>query len=148
MASDNDQGTDLIVEDLFHLVNEHPGDNEFHFIYNALGGQCQDAVSCEPFSRNHRARDKLKNNDQLNALYHVDAKDITIPNQQIRDRVHCHYRHCYDIGNRLPLDIQTQINEEMQMDQKYDDYEGESFSYFVNSQFKRVNEAHADKYQT
>eukprot|EP01083_Nonionella_stella_P276624 939977_1 len=149
MASDDYQGADVMVEDSFHLINKHTGDDEFHFIYNALGGQCQDAVSCEKFSRNHRARDKLKNNDQLHALYHVGAtaKD-TIPTQQIIDKIHCHYRHCYDIGNRLPLEIQTQIQEEIQTDQKYDDYDGGRLSYFVNSTFKRVNEVRGNKYQT
>ncbi len=46
MKTNNNVDIQVAVEDLFHLINTHKTDDEFDFIYNELGGECNN-MSCD-----------------------------------------------------------------------------------------------------
>eukprot|EP01083_Nonionella_stella_P111602 327478_1 len=99
-----------MLDNFGHLMQKHNynKDNdiadEFETIYNALGGHC-DIATCEQFKRHNTYRDHTsigitKPSTNLKDIYGVDD-DIDVTHKQIVDKIHCFYRHCYDIGNRL-----------------------------------------------
>eukprot|EP01083_Nonionella_stella_P135229 411354_1 len=103
-----------VLDNFGHLMQKHNhGEDhladEFHHIYDALGGCC-DIKTCARFSRHQTYRDNHSkaSNKTLQAIYDVDD-DIEVTHKQIIDKIHCFYRHCYDIGNRVIPTGKTQI---------------------------------------
>eukprot|EP01083_Nonionella_stella_P228103 808668_1 len=96
---------------LMHKHNHHEHDvaDEFESIYKALGGAC-DIKTCKRFKRHqiYRERDQIASQNTLKDIYNVDD-DTEVTHKQIVDKIHCFYRHCYDIGNRLTPDEEEQM---------------------------------------
>eukprot|EP01083_Nonionella_stella_P056631 149000_1 len=96
---------------LMHKHNHHEHDvaDEFESIYKALGGAC-DIKTCKRFKRHqiYRERDQIASQNTLKDIYNVDD-DTEVTHKQIMDKIHCFYRHCYDIGNRLTPDEEEQM---------------------------------------
>eukprot|EP01083_Nonionella_stella_P297973 1011674_1 len=89
-----------------HNYEEHDVADEFETIYNVLGGYC-DIATCDQFKRHNTYRDHTSIATNLTDIYRVDD-DIDVTHKQILDKIHCFYRHCYDIGNRLTSEQHTQ----------------------------------------
>eukprot|EP01083_Nonionella_stella_P116466 346072_1 len=103
-----------ILDNFGHLMlrhNHHEYDlaDEFESIYNILGGYC-DIQTCTRFKRHqvYRERDHKCSQNTLKDIYNVDD-DTEVTHKQIMDKIHCFYRHCYDIGNRLTPDEEEQM---------------------------------------
>eukprot|EP01083_Nonionella_stella_P228106 808683_1 len=103
-----------ILDNFGHLMlrhNHHEYDlaDEFESIYNILGGYC-DIQTCTRFKRHqvYRERDHKCSQNTLKDIYNVDD-DTEVTHKQIVDKIHCFYRHCYDIGNRLTPDEEEQM---------------------------------------
>eukprot|EP01084_Bolivina_argentea_P086165 155745_1 len=85
--------SNLCLHNFFHLISKHKTDDDFEYIYNELGGFC-DIKQCKIFERHHRNRREQFTN--------CNTKDIdVIVNQNILDKIHSYYCHCYDIGYKL-----------------------------------------------
>eukprot|EP01084_Bolivina_argentea_P283347 485229_1 len=99
IVNNSDSDTDTcIIDDFCHLLSVHDNHNDFEYIYNKFGALC-DITKCKLFERNYRN----KNSNDLLKTY--SAK------QQIIDKIHCYYRHAFDIGNRLNLNENKIIND-------------------------------------
>eukprot|EP01083_Nonionella_stella_P135227 411352_1 len=89
-----------------HNHNEHDPADEFESIHKALGGFCN-IKTCKRFKRHqlYRGRDTsaIVSQNTLKDIYNVDD-DTEVTHKQIMDKIHCFYRHCYDVGNRLTPD--------------------------------------------
>eukprot|EP01084_Bolivina_argentea_P140057 246337_1 len=94
-----DEFTDVDVKvplnDLLHLLQYHnDNDDEFECIFNVLGGYCA-IKQCVIFQRNNRNRNHNRKPQ------HVYQEHVNVPVCQIMDKIHCFYRHSFDIGNIL-----------------------------------------------
>eukprot|EP01084_Bolivina_argentea_P066464 121144_1 len=104
-----------ILNDFLHLLSEHnidSNDQQFEIITNSLG--CCNINTCDIFARNYRDRSKTI----------ISTIDETEPVQErvwreIFDRIHCHFAHCVDIGNRISLKKKQSLH----LEQKDDDAE-------------------------
>eukprot|EP01084_Bolivina_argentea_P003581 6736_1 len=97
-----------IVDIYQHLLSKHDKDTDFQYIYNTLP-KCI-VENCVMFRRNYRNRGYVQY-DELR-LYKCD--DVcTI---QILDKIHCYYKHTYDIGYRLTLKERNYIYKECKHD--------------------------------
>ena len=87
-----------LLNDFNHLIEFH--DNVFNHIYEYFDGEC-DLEKCLLIKRLHRDRDYYKNDAKRKEIYYNydDAKEINT--QQILDKIHCYYRHSYDLGFRV-----------------------------------------------
>eukprot|EP01083_Nonionella_stella_P010647 30279_1 len=110
-------------------VDHHDLSGDFEYIYYALGGFC-DITTCERFKRHqmYRDRDSSSNVQRLKDIYNVDD-DTEVTRKQIMDKIHCFYRHCYDIGNRLTPDKLVQVMLSKTAFQKHQKLCGKSACY-------------------
>eukprot|EP01084_Bolivina_argentea_P046356 85369_1 len=120
------QDLSQLLNNFLHLINLHYDSNEYEHIYQQFGGFC-DISNCASFNRNHRDRN---NNNKLTKLYNSNIINEILWIQMF-DRIHCHYRHCFDIGHRL---TSTEKNQLMQQDQT--DIDIERNQYFENTNMK------------
>eukprot|EP01084_Bolivina_argentea_P000095 172_1 len=90
------------LNDYAHLIMQHDTDEEFEFIANQFG--ICDLEKCPIFKRNNRNRDSLGENDRVQLQHKHLARN------QILDKIHCYFAHCYDIGNRLSMEEMAVIN--------------------------------------
>eukprot|EP01084_Bolivina_argentea_P034911 64676_1 len=80
-----------------HLLSCHNNTtNDFQYIYNKLGGFCE-IQRCKIFRRNYHHKST------------ENSKQFTT-NTPITDQIHCFYRHCFDLGNRLSIQEQSIVN--------------------------------------
>eukprot|EP01084_Bolivina_argentea_P009388 17539_1 len=117
-----------VVNDFLHLINCHNSDEQFEYIFNELG-HC-DISKCKRFRRNNRNRAIL--NDVAEPLHYQNKENIVW--YQIMDKIHCHFQHCYDIGNRLFIKDQITVNE-------FDINENENKSpdqYLINNKIIKI----------
>eukprot|EP01083_Nonionella_stella_P223842 797305_1 len=89
-----------IINDYLHILHEHASDLEFEFVVNAFGF-C-DIERCAMFARNHRIRANEKP-----SIINTHLNDIA--SAEIMNKIHCHFLHSYDIGNRLTIDDKESI---------------------------------------
>eukprot|EP01083_Nonionella_stella_P032365 88576_1 len=80
-----------------HLIQTHDSHNEFEDIYTALGGRC-DISHCDKMQRNRRDRTK----SVIGGVSFV---------RDIMDKIHCRFRHSYDMGYRLTKAERKQIEQ-------------------------------------
>eukprot|EP01084_Bolivina_argentea_P104903 187813_1 len=73
-----------LLNDFFHLLEFHDA-NEYDSIYEIFGGAC-DSTQCQILQRQ----------------YAVKTTDKSIRTQTV-DKIHCYYRHSFDMGLRLRL---------------------------------------------
>eukprot|EP01084_Bolivina_argentea_P046537 85711_1 len=106
----NNDNMDLlnVVNDFLYLMDEHNTDQEFEYIFNVLGKYCE-IENCAMFRRNSR--------DKQMQQYNLDVNEIAI--QQIFDKIHCYYAHCYDTRYRLSVAEQQQLTIPTTDDLKY-----------------------------
>eukprot|EP01084_Bolivina_argentea_P281849 482333_1 len=88
--SDNSHNTLPLLNDYLHLMEQHNSDEEFEYIFNRLGF-C-DIAKCNIFRRRGN-----RNGDNICYSY-------------LLDKIHCHYHHCFDTGNRLFAEDKIIIN--------------------------------------
>eukprot|EP01084_Bolivina_argentea_P248624 415920_1 len=94
-----------ILNDFHHLIQVHA--HQFEDIYNILVKPCNFGdicalEDCFMMRRNHRDRFKLCEKDQeLKRLYFNCNDTNDIIQQQILDKIHCHFFHSFDIGYKL-----------------------------------------------
>eukprot|EP01084_Bolivina_argentea_P146007 255781_1 len=111
----------LCLNSFVHLQSIHDTDNDFEYIYAALGGKCN-LKKCEKFKRNHRNRFVEKKANDKNTENDPETDRYEAAKTQIMDKIHCVYSHCFDIGNRLTIKEQKsldQTNEERKYDGKH-----------------------------
>eukprot|EP01084_Bolivina_argentea_P146008 255782_1 len=111
----------LCLNGFVHLNSTHQTDQDFEYIFNALGGQCN-LQKCEKFKRNHRNRFVEKKANDKNTENDPETDRYEAAKTQIMDKIHCVYSHCFDIGNRLTIKEQKsldQTNEERKYDGKH-----------------------------
>eukprot|EP01084_Bolivina_argentea_P237981 399844_1 len=72
------------LNDYLHLINFH--DNDFEQIFNSFKQTCS-VTTCIIFRRNNQSKEHKKNNLNFN--------------EQILDKMHCYFKHSYDIGHRI-----------------------------------------------
>eukprot|EP01084_Bolivina_argentea_P294439 506586_1 len=94
----------IALNDFHHLLQYHNDDINFEFIFNHFE-DCN-IEKCKIFQRNHRNRYQLRNKiNERNELYPIDDNEYDgyhyILYCQILDKIHCFYKHCYDIGHKL-----------------------------------------------
>eukprot|EP01083_Nonionella_stella_P135289 411562_1 len=90
-----------VLNDFLYLLEHHNDEYSFQRLYELFGGFC-DINHCAAFQRNYRNRAN-EHWDVTNPLYaNIDSTDIV--KQQIMDRIHCYYRHSFDMGYRLGID--------------------------------------------
>eukprot|EP01084_Bolivina_argentea_P086845 156932_1 len=106
-----------VLSNFLHLLKHHTNDEEFECISTSFG--ICDIEKCKMFKRNFRERNP-----------NVDAVDIKnderkIISQQILDKIHCFYCHCFDVGNKINSSQKyklsrpkTQNDESSNLDQK------------------------------
>eukprot|EP01084_Bolivina_argentea_P172004 297963_1 len=101
----DDVNCSQITSDYLHLLNCHnSSDEEFEFIYNKFGF-CQ-IQKCQMFRRNNR--------DRMKERTFTDHQKVIA--QQILDKIHCFYCHCYDVGNKINTKQTEKINQLLNMD--------------------------------
>eukprot|EP01084_Bolivina_argentea_P160094 278808_1 len=121
-----------ILNDFIHLLSKHnQNENEFKMIYNKFGF-CN-IENCKLFKRNNR--DRNKNENGLYGINDKNKKQIII--EQILDKIHCFYMHCFDIGYKLTNSEKDIINEIIN-----DDYS------LNNKQFQKLHQLLAKKHAT
>ena len=76
----------------------HYHDHEFEQIFNSFQQSCP-LTKCMIFRRNNRRRENDKNN--------INYK------QQILDKIHCYFKHSYDIGHHIGNKESQIINNSM-----------------------------------
>eukprot|EP01084_Bolivina_argentea_P176397 305274_1 len=93
-----------MIDGFNHLLYHHH--NEYEHIHDILNhciypNTCCQLSKCLFMKRNQRDRDIIsKHNYLLNKLYSAyDVYDIT--SQQLLDRIHCFFFHCFDTGFKL-----------------------------------------------
>eukprot|EP01084_Bolivina_argentea_P296684 511000_1 len=120
--------TELILNNFLHCIEFHDGNDEFEYIYTSLGN-C--AINCcESIKRNYRDRGN-ENNDIV-----VENKLTTY--EQVLDKIHCYYYHCYEHGHRLTKDERYMINSvEIDIENTVD--------YTLNKQIVLTNQIIKDK---
>eukprot|EP01083_Nonionella_stella_P241855 844151_1 len=106
-----------------HLLRDHPTDLDYEYIYKTLGGRC-DVETCNMFARNYRNRSVHSGDKPLNA-----RDETKRTSQQIRDKIHCCFRHCYDFAFRLSSKQREYL--EADMDDYKEDETNQSISQFV-----------------
>eukprot|EP01084_Bolivina_argentea_P251824 422512_1 len=97
-----------ILNDFIHLVCEHKHtESTFDVIFQNLG-PC-DVAKCTIFRRNYRDR-----NSDIKRLY-TEHELKNVAYCQILDKVHCYYQHCFDIGNKIPIENKEilQVNQDI-----------------------------------
>eukprot|EP01084_Bolivina_argentea_P007336 13781_1 len=99
-----------IVDIYQHLLSKHDKDTDFEYIYNTLP-KCT-AKNCDKVKRNYRNR---------NDKYLRDYKGDDAPMIQILDKIHCYYKHTYQMGYRLTLKERNDINKECKQDINQDE---------------------------
>eukprot|EP01084_Bolivina_argentea_P225876 381626_1 len=82
-----------------HLMDNHNSNHDFEYVYTMLGGSCC-ILNCNKFKRNYRQRNDNK------TLYPTGNKLYC----QIMDKIHCFYRHSFDIGYRLRSKHEVLLN--------------------------------------
>eukprot|EP01084_Bolivina_argentea_P302336 521843_1 len=92
--------TDLL-NDFNHLIFYHS--EQFEDIYNILINKVYkknacNVSECSMMRRNHRKRSDCDNTQVLSEIY---FNNDCIVEQQLIDRIHCHYMHTFDIGYKL-----------------------------------------------
>eukprot|EP01084_Bolivina_argentea_P210056 357668_1 len=96
------------LNDYIHLMNLH--ENQFEEIFNSFDKIC-DITACPMFKRNHRQR--VKNNHNTDNIEDI----FQTVKQQILDKIHCYFKHSYDIGHRiLNKDILIDVDEKINFD--------------------------------
>eukprot|EP01084_Bolivina_argentea_P207850 354546_1 len=80
-----------LVDDYMHLIHYHSTDEDFEWIFKKLK-PCN-IVECQKIRRNQRDTDRIENDVCLNT--------VNMMYQNIYDKIHCHFCHCYDVGHRL-----------------------------------------------
>eukprot|EP01083_Nonionella_stella_P185551 676881_1 len=103
-ATDDDNRIESILENFLHLLAKHSNDqdildDDFQYIYNYLGADC-DLQKCSSFRRHSSYRRETAERDELLKEYDVkDDRDII--RKHTVDKIHCFYRHSYDVGHKL-----------------------------------------------
>eukprot|EP01084_Bolivina_argentea_P173233 300044_1 len=111
------------LNDFLHLLYIHPSDDQFQYIFDSLGGFCN-AMQCDMF--------------QMRNIMQISNNDFNTVQRQIFSKIHCHYRHCYDIGFRLSAtDRQILIADEKHEDEKHDDTK---HNVLVNKKLLKFNQ--------
>eukprot|EP01084_Bolivina_argentea_P112794 201137_1 len=121
LFSDDHKSSELL-NDFNHLLLEHGNCDEFEYIYNRLVSNNEAICSlakCLVIKRNNRNR-SATNNGKLKQLYFVTTNDdvsADIIQQQIVDRVHCHYLHSFDVGYKMSQTDRKLFCEELKTDE-------------------------------
>eukprot|EP01084_Bolivina_argentea_P009642 17989_1 len=107
---------DILLNDfLYLLMKSNNNDATFEFIYNELGGFC-DIETCIVFKRHYNLSDNQNTTKQ-----------------QIMNKIHCFYRHSFDIGHKLNLKEQSVI------DHLSLNYEGKIDNNFIDPKISKIN---------
>eukprot|EP01084_Bolivina_argentea_P312395 540834_1 len=91
-----------LLNDYNHLLLQHS--NQFEDVYDRLRNIVYNTFSCDlskclSMMRNRRDRSEIITNDKiLNKIY---FESDTIVEQQLFDRIHCHFFHTFDMGYRI-----------------------------------------------
>eukprot|EP01083_Nonionella_stella_P194925 718515_1 len=102
-------GLDSVLSDFLHLIENHDNtDEEFEFITTIMG-VC-DIERCEIFDRNSNRPQNIPPNVDKNKLIY----------QQILDKIHCFYYHCFDVGNKLTSNQKLKLSEEVKQNGDWD----------------------------
>eukprot|EP01084_Bolivina_argentea_P159409 277624_1 len=83
----------ILINDFLHILADHKTDDEFEYIYTALGGSC-DVTKCNMLKRNVNRANVSCNDNSTHTLMRAS-------HCQILDKIHTFYRHCYDLGCKL-----------------------------------------------
>eukprot|EP01083_Nonionella_stella_P009714 27859_1 len=112
------------LNDFHHLMFHH--DEQFNDIFVILGGDCNtdDINKCPIYTRNFR--DRTRNNEREKG----DSAEI-----QILNKIHCHYRHAFDIGVRFTPD-ELALIETDESDEKAQ--QNNETSEFMNSKILKM----------
>eukprot|EP01083_Nonionella_stella_P280936 955914_1 len=123
------------LDDFHHLLLVH--DDEFECVFNTLGGYCNsnDITRCKMYRRNFRARE---NANHTQKTYPAEM--------QILDKIHCYYRHTFDIGGRWTADEARLL--ESDHDQKVTNDEFEPKSRFINTKMQIMKQILSQKTKT
>eukprot|EP01083_Nonionella_stella_P056511 148770_1 len=87
-----------LLNDYNHLIQFH--DDVFHHIYAYFDGEC-DFGRCVLIKRLHRDRDYYRDDEKRKEIYYNYDDEKEINTQQILNKIHCYYRHAYDLGFRV-----------------------------------------------
>eukprot|EP01084_Bolivina_argentea_P110078 196614_1 len=87
-----------ILNDYLHLLWNH-GSEQFEFVVQQF--ESCDIMKCSIFRRNAR--------DRQDVTPTIDTKRSVY--QEIMDKIHCCFLHCFDVGNRLSIEEKNAINE-------------------------------------
>eukprot|EP01083_Nonionella_stella_P167338 562138_1 len=100
-----------VLDDFHHLLTLHSDDDAFEAIFDTLGGYC-DATACAMFRGNNRNRNGTTDSDNSDQKEHSTQTTETVIHQLL-DKFHCHFVHCYDIGNRLNRKARDTISKQV-----------------------------------
>eukprot|EP01084_Bolivina_argentea_P218709 371088_1 len=127
------------LNDYLHLINQHYQDQQTEFILKQLG-HC-DITTCKIFRRNNRNRNEIKDSiDDINDIVYC----------QLMDKMHCHFQHCYDTGNKLTIKDKMIIYDECKMNTERHskpNNEGSCDKYFWNKSMLKVSQILSSKQQ-
>eukprot|EP01084_Bolivina_argentea_P305925 528537_1 len=105
-SEENTRDITHILDHYFHLIHYHGStDADFEVVFNQLGGICH-ASKCKSFSRNYRDRAGGYKEYEVYDGYEMlvdDNESKTIIIQQLLDKIHCYYSHCFDIGHKMTI---------------------------------------------
>eukprot|EP01083_Nonionella_stella_P144823 452808_1 len=135
LAVDTTSSLDINVantlDNYMHLISEHSTNEQFECIVDQLS-PC-DMKRCTIFKRNHRDRDN------------VNEENAIACNQQILDKIHCYFSHCYDIGNRLSINDRKAVYDDEKHMQS-NDGDAPFDRGFTNTQMTKINNILRTKY--
>eukprot|EP01084_Bolivina_argentea_P282537 483642_1 len=100
-----------LLDDYIHLLQKHTENKQFEHIASQLGS-C-DITNCSIYRDNYRIV-----NSKLRKHQNKNQNDINY--SSILNKMHCYFQHCLDIGNRLSIKDQLNLNHCFS-DQKHDD---------------------------
>eukprot|EP01084_Bolivina_argentea_P288857 495859_1 len=118
-----------VVNDFIHIIHFH--DTLLEEICNNFG-HC-DVTKCVHFSRNYRVKQPvLTPNDEF------EIEGIVF--QQITDKIHCYFSHCFDIGHRLRDKDNTEISELLNVNQNQNKQDDACLTQVINQEKLMIKE--------
>eukprot|EP01084_Bolivina_argentea_P004330 8237_1 len=124
--------------DFLHLLQHHNHhDDEYEYIHKFVGGDC-DANNCDLFNRNYRDKVDMKYiyNQKLYETYRYNKIRC-----QIIDKIHCFYRHSFDMGYRLNSTERASLNVCLNEEKK----ENDQLNQLTNNKWRQLHSSISNK---
>eukprot|EP01084_Bolivina_argentea_P297970 513420_1 len=136
---------ELVLNDYLHLLQKHNKDEDVEYICGKLT-PC-DVRKCTIFKRRNNRHKTCLSESDTEERKSKNANDQSSIEQQIFDKIHCYYTHCFDIGNRLLKKDKIFINTDKEEKMTENKNEISYVQYLTNKQMIRMHNVLSPKRQ-